>query len=50
MDKSSDDSYMGMVPLEALEIPSAVGETLTASGDPATNNTDGAVFGIPTKD
>jgi hypothetical protein len=50
MEKSNDDTFTGMVPEEALDLPSAVAETLTASGAPVEPDADGIVLGRPSEE
>lgn len=50
MGQQNDDTYIGMESFDEPDLPSAVSETLTASGDPITKDTSGMVFGVPPVD
>ncbi len=40
------DSFDGVMPAEAIALPSTIGETLTASGSPVAPDAPGMVFGV----
>lgn len=47
MERSGDDSFEGALPSAAAELPSAVGETLTAGAAPIKTDTEVARFDAP---
>lgn len=49
MAKETDDSFGDVMPAPAVEIPSLISETLTASGEPVAPM-QGYVFGVPPTD